>query len=163
MGPWGAAFFRTGAWRGLAGSVGPSAMAVLGIQQKHPQSWPHQRGLTGSRWLALWHFLWLWSRKLQVEDIWKVAPWGHPVGRCLARCEGSYQLGQPCLLESCPLAHSSAFPSNSALFSPPAFASPLHSVLGHPPGHTSPLPLYPHPHPLAGGWVSTILPSLPIP
>lgn len=147
MGPWRAAVLRTGAWRGLASSVGPSAMAGLSIQQKHPQGWLHQRGPAGSCWLVPWRFLWFQSRKLQLKDIWKGALWGHPVGRCLARCEGSYSLGWPRLLESHPLARSSAFPSDSALFFPPAFASPQHSALRNPPERTSPLLPCPHPHP----------------
>ena len=55
------------------------------------------------------------------------------------------RLARPGLLESCPLPCFSAFPSNSALFSPPALASPQHRALGHPPGRTGPLPRCSHP------------------
>lgn len=35
-------------------------MLGLSTQLKHPRGWLYQRGLTGSCWLVLCHFLWLW-------------------------------------------------------------------------------------------------------
>lgn len=138
--------------------LGPEPMGAgqlrgtLGSQQKHSRSWSRPTGLARPRWVALWHFLWLRSRRLHIQDVWKVAPWGHAGAGCEARLAWS----APWL---------AVRPLHPILHYAPLLPSPLPGTApwATPQGvpvlcRDAPLPTHP-----AGGQVSTVVPFLPRP